>query len=111
MLIGNIYNSHLVRRVLAALVLSATALSAAAQLSMGTATLFNDDWRFSLDHATEAVTALDDSQWRRLALPHDWSIEAQPSPTLNACTGYFPGGIAWYTKHFTINDALPVHYI
>ena len=37
---------------------------------------FDDGWRFLLgDNAAAKEVAFDDSQWRLLNLPHDWSIE------------------------------------
>ncbi len=101
-------------RVLTALALSAAmAPAAAAQLSFGHAENFNDGWRFALcnDSIAPASIDYDDEGWRSLDLPHDWSIEHLPSPTLNACTGFFPGGMGWYRKTFTLNDEAPVHYI
>lgn len=83
-----------------------------AQVSFGDARKFNDDWLFRLtDDSTIVQPNYNDSQWRKLDLPHDWSIEGQLSPTLASCTGYLPGGIGWYRKHFTINDQAPRHYI
>ena len=68
----------------------------------GEAERFNDDWRFSLtDPADGAAPACADTAWRQLRLPHDWSVEGPLSPSLASCTGYLPGGIAWYRKHFT----------
>lgn len=87
--------------------------AASAQLSTGRAERFNDGWRFTLtaDTVAPAATAFDDSQWRAVDLPHDWSIESLPSPSLNACTGFFPGGMGWYRKHFTVTDSSAVHYL
>jgi beta-galactosidase/beta-glucuronidase len=83
-----------------------------AQASFGQPVNFDNDWRFKLaDDQSYKNTTTDDSQWRKLDLPHDWSIEGQLSPTLASCTGYLPGGIGWYRKHFTINDKLRRHYI
>ena len=68
-----------------------------AQVSFGDAVKFNDGWLFRPDDDSTAVEAsYDDSQWRKLNLPHDWSIEGQLSPSLASCTGYLPGGIGWY---------------
>lgn len=93
--------------------LGAISAPAQAQLSFGEATLFNDGWKFTLspDSVAPSRADFDDSQWRELSLPHDWSVESYPSPTLNACTGYFPGGIGWYRKHFTADSSAPVRYI
>lgn len=46
--------------------------------------------------------ALEDSAWRTVDLPHDWSIESattQAAPT-GGGGGYFPAGTAWYRKTF-----------
>jgi beta-galactosidase/beta-glucuronidase len=72
----------------------------------------NHDWRFSLsDDSLAARTDYPDADWRTLDVPHDWSIEGQLSPDLASCTGYLPGGIGWYRKHFTVADSLDKHYI
>lgn len=87
-------------------------LPAGAQVSFGNAVKFNDDWLFSLkDDSASHNPSFDDSRWRKLHLPHDWSVEAQLSPSLASCTGYLPGGIGWYRKHFTVTDDSPRHYI
>ena len=79
------------------------ALSASAQVGFGDAQKFNQDWLFQLGDDSLAVNpSFDDSKWRHLDLPHDWSVEGQASPTLASCTGYYPGGIAWYRKHFVL---------
>lgn len=40
---------------------------------------FDEGWRFLLGDATDAQSpSFDDSQWRTLDLPHDWSIEDLP---------------------------------
>lgn len=83
-----------------------------AQLSFGRPESFNEGWLFALeDNAGMSDPDYDDGKWRRLDVPHDWSIEGQLSPSLNSCTGYLPGGTAWYRKHFTVSDSLPLHYI
>lgn len=88
-------------------------VSADARLSFGDAVNFNEGWLFELtsDSIAPSTPEFDDSRWRRLDLPHDWSVESFPSPTLNACTGFFPGGMGWYRKHFEVGDSLPVHYL
>lgn len=64
--------------------------------------LFDAGWRFHLGDVTGGQQPeLDDSAWRALDLPHDWSAEAGFSPTNASCTGYLPGGIGWYRKTFT----------
>ena len=87
-------------------------LSMQAQVSFGEAKKFNEGWLFSLsDDSLSASVSYDDSKWRQLDLPHDWSIEGQLSPSLASCTGYLPGGIGWYRKHFQLTDEAARHYI
>ena len=45
----------------------------------------------------------DDSGWRRVNVPHDWSIEGPFSAEFGAGNGFAPGGIAWYRKHFRMD--------
>ncbi|MDE5940689.1 MAG: DUF4982 domain-containing protein [Muribaculaceae bacterium] len=102
---------YYLRRLMTAIT-AAVALTAAAQLSTGTAELLNDGWKFSLKEADGAeAPGHDDSEWQTVRLPHDWSIGLLPSPSLNSCTGFFPGGMGWYRKHFTVTDLQPVRYL
>ncbi|MBC7783925.1 MAG: DUF4982 domain-containing protein [Burkholderiales bacterium] len=65
---------------------------------------FNSDWRFiKADPGTATMPELDDSTWRSLDLPHDWSIEGPFAPEYASGTGFAPGGIAWYRKHFKLD--------
>lgn len=61
------------------------------------------DWRFHLGETAGAeAVAFDDSGWRAVDLPHDWSIEGLPvkgNPS-GAGAGFFPGGTGWYRKAF-----------
>ena len=99
---------------------------------------FDEDWRFSLGHAADPTkdfnykianlfaksgkaenTAIepkfDDSQWRKLTLPHDWAVELPFVKSANAdvlAHGYKPVGglfpetsIGWYRKHFSVAKA------
>ena len=64
------------------------------------------DWRFSKgDFASAAVPAFNDSNWRRVKLPHDWSIEGPFGPEYGSGNGYAPGGMGWYRKHFRLDPA------
>ena len=79
---------------------------ATAQVSFGHAQLLNDDWRFLLVDSAWNVSEspemrnpdYDDSRWRRVTLPHDWSVEQPMSPDKGSCQGYLPGGVAWYRR-------------
>src|SRR5579871_292217 len=97
--------------------------------------LFDTDWRFHLgDVEGGERQQFNDSSWRRLDLPHDWSIEDLParqhsggsdalwtpadapmrigpfdrelSPGQMA-TGYVLGGTGWYRKSFSIAHLPP----
>ncbi len=69
---------------------------------------FNDGWRFHLGDINGAERAdFNDSDWRNLALPHDWAIEgdfSDDNPS-GAGGGALPGGIGWYRKSFTIPES------
>ncbi|HEY3388308.1 MAG TPA: beta galactosidase jelly roll domain-containing protein, partial [Prolixibacteraceae bacterium] len=77
-----------------------------AKPQFGNALLFNDNWRFILsDEKDGAQPKTEDSKWRLLNLPHDWSVEGVYSPDKASATGYLPGGIAWYRKSFTVPES------
>lgn len=60
-------------------------------------------WRFSLgDPAGAEKPGFDDRGWRRLDLPHDWSIEGTPKEDApgGGRVGFFPSGLGWYRKAF-----------
>src|SRR3569832_467908 len=66
---------------------------------------FNEDCLFHLGDVANAQDAgFNDSQWRQLNLPHDWSIEGEFSENNPAGTGggALPGGLGWYRKTFTV---------
>ena len=69
---------------------------------------FNKDWKFFLGNDSLAINpGFDDSHWRKLALPHDWSIESDFNKDAPATTqgGALPGGIGWYRKTFILPSA------
>lgn len=64
---------------------------------------FNKDWKFSLsDDSLARENGYNDNTWRKLDLPHDWSIEGIFSESNPAKPegGGLPTGIAWYRKSF-----------
>ena len=66
---------------------------------------FNKDWKFYLGDDSSAIhNNYNDSKWRKLNLPHDWSIEGdfdEKHPT-TFNQGALPAGIGWYRKAFSI---------
>ena len=73
------------------------------QASTQRETNFNFGWKFQLgDTADASRPDFDDSAWRSLDLPHDWSIEGTPEADnpMGNDGGYYPAGIGWYRKTF-----------
>ena len=65
---------------------------------------FDFDWRFSKGYfAMAMMPEFDDSAWRIVNLPHDWSIEGPFSAEYSSGNGYAPGGVGWYRKHFKLD--------
>ncbi|WP_329342474.1 DUF4982 domain-containing protein [Streptomyces sp. NBC_00663] len=96
-----------------------TAAASAAEAAGGAAgrstVALRDGWRFALvdpggitdptgAFAGAADPAYDDSAWREVAVPHDWSIELAPTTQhgTTSGTGFFPGGLGWYRLSFTL---------
>lgn len=66
-----------------------------------------ENWRFHLGECEEAwYKGYDDSSWRKVMLPHDWSVEMPFSKTYSSGTGYLAGGIGWYRGRFWLPEAL-----
>jgi beta-galactosidase len=90
--------------------LSLSGAPASAQ-SVGGAVPFDEGWRFRRGGAQGAEAAdFDDSKWRRLDLPHDWSIEDlpgrgtpfDPEAVSQVQGGFTVGGTGWYRKTFDV---------
>ena len=68
---------------------------------------FNQNWKFKLNDTVIAGEnpGLNDSEWRTLNLPHDWSIEYDFSENAPATPGggALPGGLGWYRKSFSVS--------
>lgn len=86
---------------------------------------FDTDWRFLKDSAIGAdAPAYDDSKWRTVMLPHDWSIEDLPNQIPDtivgpfsrnsvgkAATGFAVGGTGWYRKKFVSEKNFQNHLV
>jgi beta-galactosidase len=110
------------KRAACALLMTALAsggCAAAAQAAPPRSSSFDAGWRFKLVNrraATDPSGAFasarrpgyDDAAWRRVDLPHDWSIELRPRATggTTAGTAFLQGGLGWYRKTFTLPRAL-----
>ncbi len=77
----------------------------ALQASARTIVPLDEDWKFLQAESPGAENpGFDDSGWRKLDVPHDWSIEGtfeQSAPTGGA-GGWLPSGVAWYRKEITL---------
>src|SRR5437762_7166883 len=90
---------------------------------------FDKDWLFIKDSTINAGEVnFDDSKWRKLDLPHDWSIEDLPNQIPDSIvgpfhkgspgsifTGFTIGGAGWYRKKFITekseqNKIVTIHF-
>lgn len=69
-------------------------------------------WLFSRgDVGGAEAAALDDRDWKQVAVPHDWSIVDRPDGTgpfdpqaiAGQDSGYLSGGIGWYRRHLKLD--------
>lgn len=74
--------------------------------------LFDEGWSFYKGGAQNAEKIdFDDSKWRKIDLPHDWSIEDlpgsnspfDPDAISQVGGGFTTGGTGWYRKSFKVN--------
>lgn len=64
-----------------------------------------ENWRFHLGECEEAwYKGYDDSSWRQVMVPHDWSVEAPFSKAFSSGTGYLQGGTGWYRGRFYLPE-------
>ncbi len=94
-------------------------------MSVGTTTAddrkvcIDEDWKFHYGAASDAIRPdYDDSSWRTLSLPHDWSVETEAAEAAGGehigpfsrssvggnSTGQTIGGEGWYRKRFTLGQ-------
>ena len=81
------------------------ALSVQAQETSRVITNFDANWRFYQGDVEGAEKPeFNDAAWRKLNVPHDWSIEGEnrESNPGGGTVGFFPTGIGWYRKAFNV---------
>ncbi|KAF9116560.1 hypothetical protein BGX30_005915 [Mortierella sp. GBA39] len=70
---------------------------------------FNTGWLFALgNYAGAQQPDFKDQEWRKLQVPHDWSIEQQVDPAMafGGMQAYLPRwNVGWYRKHFHIKSS------
>lgn len=89
-------------------VTSLTGLCAPTSGDARTKVSLGDAWTFHLGEAQGAESpSFDDAKWRKLDVPHDWSIELPYDSKMpgGGGVGYLPGGIGWYRKSFTLPES------
>ncbi|MEP6788366.1 MAG: glycoside hydrolase family 2 TIM barrel-domain containing protein [Acidobacteriota bacterium] len=90
---------------LSLLLLNLVSPSGEARAQGRTTSNFDSDWLFFKGDAEGAEKpGFVDADWRKLNVPHDWSIEGPfdaKNPTGGA-GGFLPSGVGWYRKHFTV---------
>ena len=114
----HIKNSCIATLIMASMTVCISCTSSKSELQNRTIS-FDQNWHFLKGDPSGAESpSFDDSGWRLLDLPHDWSIEDLPGqdgesvigPFSKASigkmgTGYTVGGTAWYRKEFTIDPS------
>lgn len=71
-------------------------------------TLFDSNWSFTQSDASGAEKAsFDDSKWKHVDVPHDWSIlgAVDHNALSGRGGGFLPSGVGFYRKHFSLDDA------
>lgn len=58
--------------------------------------------QWSRDAESAWYKGYDDSGWREVMVPHDWSVEQPFRKECSSGTGYLPGGVGWYRVRFTL---------
>lgn len=99
---------YFAKQIVLVLILFISFFSGYAQNGTERKQLFDHNWKFFLGDAPQAkVNDFNDASWRKLDLPHDWSIEGKihPKNTTGGGGGYFPSGIGWYRKTFQVPDS------
>lgn len=93
--------------------------AAFSQIKVGRNQSFDSDWKFQKSNKIEAKEVnFNDVDWRKLDVPHDWSIEdlaETPNDSIigpfykkaigKNATAFTVGGTAWYRKHFVLDKS------
>lgn len=69
--------------------------------------LLDNNWKFIQSDVNDAEKpGFNDSNWRTLNLPHDWSIEGEfkEDAATKGNGGYLPTGIGWYRKIISVPE-------
>ena len=76
-------------------------------IHIGRDQLFSNDWLFLEEDVQDgSLIEFNDSNWKRVDLPHDYMIHHDFTLQAEAESGFLLGGIGWYRKHFTVDESL-----
>ncbi len=67
--------------------------------------LMDYNWKFTRGDVKGAQSpSFDDSKWKTVIIPYDWSIEGKfnEAAAAGGAGGYLPTGIGWYRNHFRL---------
>ncbi|WP_394994103.1 glycoside hydrolase family 2 TIM barrel-domain containing protein [Emticicia sp.] len=107
---------HLILLIISLLI---TFQSTFSQIKAGRNQSFDSDWKFKKGKEIDTKAAnFNDTDWRKLDVPHDWSIEdlaKNPSDSIigpfykkaigKNATAFSVGGTAWYRKQFVLDKS------
>lgn len=101
--------SYFLKHNILILLLGLSFISCVAELNDETRqrTSIDFDWKFYLGEQKNApLESYDDTNWRVLDVPHDWSIEGtyDENNPAGIAGAYLPTGIGWYRKSIEINN-------
>jgi beta-galactosidase len=88
------------------IIVSLTAQIACSPVNLRERNNFDAGWKFALANDENSWRPeFNDSGWRTLDLPHDWSVEGKFDEKNPATVGggALPGGIGWYRKSFKMD--------
>ena len=105
---GLVYNYFDMKKYYLVLLICAFLFSCSTQDKIRDTADFTNNWKFYLgDDSIASGLGYDDSKWKALDLPHDWSIDADFSADNPATPGggALPGGTGWYRKEFVVDKA------
>ncbi len=66
---------------------------------------FDFGWKFILDdNAAYSGLSIDETEWKDVQLPHDWSTTLEWDNSVSGSAAHLPGGIGWYRKTFFVPE-------
>ncbi len=96
-------------KLLILLIFNSLLLNAQVDLKYRVKNNIDADWKFFLGDTLNAQKInFDDSAWRSLNLPHDWSIEGEfkRNNPGGGSVAYLPTGVGWYRKTINLSQTI-----